>query len=229
MGYYGRDEASTYSGAGLGPGDVAKLPGSVLEYAAAGYDKDLDTLLLTGLLAGMMRMSETPREPRPIHPSSRVAEGQSRLPFEESTFDRRPPPSPPEPEWPHHFRPSESDVKDGWMATAKQWVDAGWDDKDDFDMAVLWWANWFSPSDALTFTNELAEYDKANLSRGSSGMPIEMAIALRDRGIDAFDVIDGLNHSNTVINIKDMDAVVAAVEKSRDWLRANKRRRSSRR
>lgn len=224
VGCYGRDEANLYSGAGLDPVEVEELPNSVREYISNGYTKDADELLLMGLLAGMMHKTE--REPRPVPPGARVPEGQARL-FGPEVFEQKPPREPPVPTWPRGFKPSSEDAM--YLAWAKAWIDAGWDDKDDFDDAVHWWANWFSPEEAWIFQHDLAEYDRRNTNRVSYGVTLPTAIALRDRGIDALDVLDALGRAHSIVNINDIDAIAAAVEKSREWLKANKRRRTSRR
>jgi len=221
LGCYGYEEAKVYERAGLSVEDVKLLPDSVNEYVRNGYTKDRDELLLVGLLAGMM-MSKS-REPRP---GPRVPEGQKRLPFEEGVFERKPPPEPPKPEWPSGFEPKGEEAKA--LAEARRWVDFGWDDRDDFDDVVAWWANWFSPQEAWIFQVDMAKYDRvANDRSTSQGLPLPVAVELRYRGIDALDVQDAANQLDRRIDIRDVDDVVAAVEQAREKMRANKRRRSS--
>ena len=223
LGCYSYDEAGVYDGAGLDVDDVKLLPDAVIEYIRNGYTRDAGEIVLAGLLAGMM--DKVGREPRP---GPRVPEEQRRLPFEEHVFKRKPPPEPPKPAWPKPFKPEGDEAR--LLATAKQWIDFGWDDKDDFDDVVIWWMNWFSPQEAWIFQHDMAAYDKvANSMRVSYGLPLPVAIELRNRGIDALDVLDATKHTSGKINIRDADDVARAVEKSREWMNANKRRRSSRR
>jgi hypothetical protein len=216
-------EADVFSDAGLDIDEVKRLPEPVRDYVMnnPAYTSEVRELLRIGLLA--TAMFDKGRGPRP---GPRVPEGQRRLPFEERVFERTPPPRPPEPKWPRGF-----DSDDYWsLAEAKQWVDFGWDDKDDFDDAVEWWSNWFSPEEAWIFQNDMAQYDKiANGVRSSYGLPLPVAIELRDRGIDALDVQDATRRVLGRINIRDADSVAQAVEQSRSRVEANKRRRSSRR
>jgi len=116
------------------------------------------------------------------------------------------------------------------LAEAAQWTDFGWDDRDDFDDAVLWWKNWFSPEEAWIFWREMADYDNIRTGkRFSNGLPIHVAIELRNRGIDALDVRDAAKHAPDAFNVHSADDVARAVEESRAWLKANKRGRTSRR
>lgn len=223
LGCYAYEEAGIYSDAGLDVDEVKRLPDAVTDYIQNGYTRDVGEILLAGLLAGLM--NDRGREPRP---GPRVPEGQKRLPFEERVFERKPPPEPPKPTWPKPFKPAGDEAR--LLAEAKHWIDFGWDDKDDFDDVVIWWMNWFSPEEAWIFQHNMAEYDKvANGMRVSYGLPLPVAIELRSRGIDALDVLDATQRESGKINIRDADDVARAVEKSREWMNANKRRRSSRR
>lgn len=222
FGGHGYDVAKVVSGEELDRDEFQRLPEPVATYLWEGNTTDADKLIPMGLLASMMKRSA--RGPRP-GPS--VPEGQERLPFEESFFERKPEPEPKPVKFPRHFEADDKEKRR--LAEAQSWIDAGWNDKDDFDEAVLWWSNWFSPDDAFFFAKDLADYDKENTNRYSSGMPIETAIALRDMGIDAWDVADATHHSSTVIDVQNIDSIVKAVEESRAWLKANKRRRTSRR
>jgi hypothetical protein len=218
FGGHGYDAAKAVSGEGVGPEEFQRLPESVRTYLWEGNTSDAGKVILMGLLASMMKA--TARGPRP---GPRVPEGQERLPFGESFFERKPEPEPKPVKFPRHFEADDKEKRR--LAEAQSWIDAGWNDKDDFDEAVLWWSNWFSPDDAFFFAKDLADYDKENTNRYSSGMPIEVAVELRDVGIDAWDVADATHHSSTVIDIRNIDSIVKAVEESREWLRANKRRR----
>lgn len=223
LGCYAYDEAGIYSDAGLGVDDVKHLPDVVTDYIRNGYTWDVGEILLAGLLAGLM--NDRGREPRP---GPRVPEGQRRLPFEERVFERKPPPEPPKPVWPKPFKPEGDEAR--LLAEAKRWIDFGWDNKDDFDDVVVWWMNWFSPEEAWIFQHDMAEYDRVtNGMRSSYGLPLPVAIELRSRGIDALDVLDATQRESGKINIRDADDVARAVERSREWMKTNKRRRSSRR
>jgi hypothetical protein len=218
------EEAGIFDGAGVEPEEVWRLPQAVREYVWNGYTKDVDDLILAGVLAALMR--DTSRKPRP---EPHIPAGQERLPFDESVFVRKPPPAPPDPQWPRGFK-VDDEIERRLLAEAKWWMDYGWDDKDDFDDVIAWWKNWFSPEEAWIFQEDMAEYDKiANGVRSSYGLPMPVAIELRDRGIDALDVLDATRQVSEKINIRDADDVQRAVEKSREWMKANKRRRSSRR
>jgi len=167
-------------------------------------------------------LSEKQREPRP---GPRVPEGQGRLPFEERVFEQTPEPEPDPVAFPRNFRPNDDEKL--WLTLAKNWIDSGWDDKDYWDEAVTWWANWFTPEEAMVFAQEMSEYASQNGNREGVGIPIAMAIELRDMGISAQDLVDAVRTTPTVINIKSIDSIVKAVEGSR--LKNNRRRRSSRR
>ncbi len=107
---------------------------------------------------------------------------------------------------------------------AKRWYDGGWEDRDYFDEAAKWWAHWFDPEDAAIYFFDMGNYD----TKGD-GVSLEVAGELRDRGIGALEVADAARVIPGTINLHDADAVAALVEKGREWLKANKRRRTSRR
>jgi hypothetical protein len=110
------------------------------------------------------------------------------------------------------------------MIEAKRWYDGGWSDGDYFDDAAKWWAHWFDPEDAAIYF-----FDLAHLYQSEKGITIDVAEDLRERGISAMDVADAVRVIQGTVNIRDADAVAALVEKGRAWLKANKRRRTSRR
>lgn len=222
FGTHGYEAAGVVYDADVSPEEFEQLPEPVRTYIWEGNTREVDKLVLMGLLASRMESSGRGERPGP-----RVPEGQKRLPFEERFFERKPEPEPEPITFPRYFVANDEEKRQ--LSEAQSWIDAGWDDKDDFDDVILWWSNWFSPEDAFFFVKDLADYDKQNTNRYSSGMPIETAIALRDMGIDAWDVADATHHVQTIINIKDIDSIVKAVEESRAWLKANKRRRTSRR
>lgn len=223
LGCHAYEEAGIFSGAGLDVDEVKALPAPVQQYVFGGYTMDVDNVLLAGILAG--QMGSVKREPRP---GPRVPEGQHRLPFEERVFARKPPPEPPAFVFPGRFKPDlsddETELDMRLLAEAKQWVDFGWE-KDDFDDAVSWWRNWFTPEQAWIFQNDMAQYDRiVNGMRTSYGLPLPVAVELRDRGIDALDVQDATNTVDRKINIRDADNVARAVEDTRERMKSNRRR-----
>lgn len=215
VGCYGYGRAKVIEDAGLDPEEWSKLSDSIHEYIDHGYTKDADEILPIGLLASTLKSSD--RGPRP---SLSAPEGQERLPFGESVFEQRALPPPPPVQF-EDFRPDEDEAM--WLAEAQSWIDAGWDDKDDWDDLIVWWQNWFSPEDAWIFTHDMAEYARQNGNRSGLGIPVETAVELRDMGISATNVEDALYLTPATVNIHDIDAIVQAVEATR--LKNNRRRR----
>lgn len=215
VGVHSPDVASVVDAAGLDTEDFDNEPSYVRDYIMEGNTKDAERLLEAGLLAG--QMYETRREPRP---ERRVPEGQERLPLDERFFERKfKEPAPPNVEMPKHFK---LPIGDHTMQEALNWYDSGWA-KHEFDEALAWWKAWFTPEEAVVFAN-LSDYERTRLGlRSSSGIPIEMAKKLRERGIDAWDLLDALEAVPERVDTRDLDALVAAVEAARK-MRPNRHR-----
>jgi len=104
------------------------------------------------------------------------------------------------------------------------WVQSGWDDRDYYDEAIEWWVRHFRPDEALIYAFDLGQYGKSNQTE----VPYDVAEALRDHGINAWEVEDAVPYISRTLNLHNAEELSAQVEKAKKAMLPNRARRASR-
>lgn len=213
VGAYGKEEADALDALDVSPSDAEELPEWIWEYLRENSYRNaaLKDVVNAAFMFSKMLPNEEKRDGYRLPPSSQLA-----FPFRGEPKARPLPPLPGKVKVPAEDR--------ALFHQAWAWVQSGWDDRDYYDEAIEWWVRHFRPDEAYVYAFDLGQHGKSNQTE----VPYDVAEALRDHGINAWEVEDAAPYVSGTLNLHNAEELIAQVEKAKKTMLPNRARRISR-